>query len=191
MGEKIYCKDLKREIDKNGCYKAKSRNCQTCLHYKLANTARGKSSKQTSIPNILSKKPSKDKMVAQERVCLEAQKSPAIYDKSIHQLLEAHRKHYEEKHNSLTLMLAFTEAVKYKQTVPEWIVKKLDEVFRQYLFGTFEKEKDRSIERLLDLKKGKGQSPATEEFERWGRDIQLVTTMDMLIRHGISAGMQL
>jgi len=112
--------------------------------------------------------------------------TPAMFDASIRQSLVFYKEQYKEKPNSLMLMLAFTEAVKYKQPVPKWIVKELNEVFRQYLYGSFEKEKDRSLDRLLGLQKGIGQSPAKEDFERWGRDMDLMTTMHMLIQHGIS-----
>jgi len=112
--------------------------------------------------------------------------TPAIFDKTVRQLLAAHHKHFEERRNAIHLMQAFTAAAQYKKAVPKWVISELNAVFRQYLYGTFEGKKDRSLDRLFGLTKGKGQSPATEEFNRRDRDVQLMTTMDMLIRHGVS-----
>lgn len=110
---------------------------------------------------------------------------PAVYDATIRGHLAALQKQYEEKKNTIILMHAFTEAAKYKRAIPKWIIKELDKAFRQYLYVPFEKPKDRSLDRLLGLKKGKGQGPAVVEFERRDRDVQLATTMDMLMRNGV------
>lgn len=98
---------------------------------------------------------------------------------------ETLREQYEKEGNSIWLLYVFTQAVGYKLDIPSWVISKLDEVFQKYLYDGFEKKEYRSIDRLLGFKKGKGQAPATIEFERRDRNSRLMLTIGMLIQRGM------
>lgn len=112
-------------------------------------------------------------------------RSAGLYKESFPLIAEALRERYEKDRNPIWILYVFTQAVEFKLDIPPWVVKNLDDVFQKYLYDRFQKKDQRSLDLLMGFKKGKGQAPAEVKFEFRDRDIQLMTTMSMLIQRGM------
>jgi len=64
-------------------------------------------------------------------------------------------------------------------------MKKLNEIFQRYLYDEFQEQKDRSLDTLMGFSKGQGQFPARTHLEKYYRNVQMMTTMGMLIQKGM------
>jgi hypothetical protein len=88
-------------------------------------------------------------------------------------------RNYERTGDPILLMSAFANAVEYNLGIPVSVIRKLHQVFRDYLN---KKSKKPSLDRLLGLTGGKGQARAWQNLERRNRDVKLYTDMTVLIR---------
>ena len=189
-----------REIPEDKCHfkkwpsqYSKNRYCQGCEYYAQVARLQDESeplelSQQTENEenSTITKKQRRRNQSLLNNPLME--KPPRYYDKTVPLSLEIDRERYEKDQNPIWLIHAFTVAVEFKLDIPLWVIEKLDEVFQKYLYGVFEKEKDRSLDILMGCR-GRGRySKAVEKFERRGRDVQLMTDMDMLIRQDMSPG---
>ena len=189
-GDKCHFKKWASEYSKN-------RYCQGCEYYAIVARLQNESeplelSQQTENEenSTITKKQRRRNQSLLNNPLME---KTQMYDKTVPLSLEIDRERYEKDQNPIWLIHAFTDAVEhikcgFKLDIPPWVIKKLDEVFQKYLYGVFEKEKDRSLDILMACK-GRGRySKAVEKFERRGRDVQLMTDMDMLIRQDMTPG---
>jgi hypothetical protein len=110
---------------------------------------------------------------------------PGLYKESFPLMAEAVREQYEKDGNPIRILYIFREAVGSKLDIPSWVIKNLNQVFQEFLYDKFQKKEHRSLDRLMGFKKGKGQAPAEVEFELRDRNVQLMTTMGMLIQRGM------
>lgn len=93
---------------------------------------------------------------------------------------KAFEEHYEEDNNPLHLMHAFNHAVEYGIAIPQWVQNRIYQAFDLYMSGN-----NSSLDVLLGCKK-RGRGTVKERFETRGRNVELMTAMDMLIRQGMS-----
>lgn len=186
--ERIWCEIEERKVSKGRCLhdmggtQPGNQTCPECSYFKSLNPLI-MPSKGSTIPNKPPKRSLK-KNPGQPRAIMEIPQMQ--YKKSYRDFFKIYRENYAKDASPITLMFVFTEAVRYRVDIPAWVIKKIDEIFQSYLYGEFKKEKKHSLDTLFGLKKGKGQAPAKVKFERTCRDFQLMTTMGMLIRQGIS-----
>jgi hypothetical protein len=105
-----------------------------------------------------------------------------LYPVSIARSQETFKKHYDESHNPLHLMRAFTHAFEYAIPIPQWVQQRLSEVFERYIDST---DKNTSLDTLLGcLKPGRaGRAKTVDEIQQ--RDVDLMTAIDALHRKGM------
>ncbi len=114
------------------------------------------------------------------------EKTKMTYENSAQFFLEIFKQHYEKDNNPIHLMKAFTEAFRYKLDIPIWVIRRLDEVFQEYLYSENEESKaEPSLDELMGCKRGRGRDTARQELERYDRDLRLVMDVDILERHGM------
>jgi hypothetical protein len=173
--DKIPCLLLKRKINVKDCQPLRhSSNCQVCPlkdrikpnPYKAVVKPKHKSMKEKTpvTPNELPK--------------IKAGMSHN-HPTSIAGAQEAFRKQFEEDNSPITLMLAFNHAVEYATAIPQWVQNRIYQAFDLYMSSH-----NASLDILLGCKK-RGPHTAKERFETKGRNIKLMTAMDMLIRQGL------
>jgi hypothetical protein len=108
------------------------------------------------------------------------------YPDSALDTIEIYRLRYEETENPLALMQAFCTAfgIGLGQDFPEWVLQKLYDAFQAYLGAHHEKGKeDVSLDALLKCKRGKGQLTIKAEAEQYKRDVELMMSIDILLRY--------
>lgn len=183
--ETVWCEIEDRKVligkclhDKGGT-QPNNRTCPECSYFKSLfpadNVSLKKVAKRPAINKNLPKKP---------LIRALFKDLPNWYDKSAPLLLKALQKQYEEKNDPIPLMLAFTTAVKHKQSIPAWIIKKIDEVFRKYLYGEYKHEAYCSLDILMGCR-GAGKDLPRERLALRKRDIRLMTDMGRLRQQGM------
>lgn len=173
--KKINCLILERKIDVKDCKPLPhSSNCQICPQ---------KDRIKPNLPKTILKpkpKPKREKPpeTANEPVRTKAR---SFYDHptSIAGLQEAFKEHYEENNNPLHLMLAFNHAVEHGTVIPQWVQSRIYQAFDFYM-----RNNNSSLDVLLGCKK-RGPRTVKERFETRGRNVELMTTMDALVRQGM------
>lgn len=106
------------------------------------------------------------------------------YPEDAQETIELYRQRYEETENPLALMQAFCTAFGcgLGQDFPEWVLQRLYDAFQAYLKEPHQKGKH-SLDELLKCKRGKGQATIKAEAEQYGRDLILMTSIDILLRY--------
>lgn len=108
-----------------------------------------------------------------------------LYKESYPSYSEILQRRYKEDKNPVWLFLTFTEGVRYGFNIPLWVINKIDEVFQKFLYDTFEKDRNPSLDRLFGCIGGRGQKPVRVMLELRERDVRLMTDMGMLRQRGI------
>lgn len=87
---------------------------------------------------------------------------------------------YEKDQDPCTLLGSFIIASTNGLSIPEWVSKKLAQVFEDFL-----RDPRGPLDAMLGFKKGKGKSPALTERARADRDGLLMFAMDSLVQAGM------
>ena len=183
--ETIWCEIEERKVLKGKCLhdrggtQPNNRTCPECSYFKSLFPTDNVSLKKTIKRPIANKNPSKKPPV---QALLKD--SSSWFDRSAPFYLKALQKQYKEKNDPIPLMNAFITAVKYKRSIPAWIIKKINEVFRKYLYDKYKHEGDRSLDILMGCR-GAGKDRAKERFALRRRKVRLMTDMGRLIQQGM------
>lgn len=108
------------------------------------------------------------------------------YPEDAQETIELYHQRYKVTKNPLELMRAFCTAFGggLGQDFPEWVLQRLYDAFQAYLEGPHQKGKeDVSFDVLLKCKRGKGQATIKAEAAQRGRDLILMTSIDILLRY--------
>jgi hypothetical protein len=108
------------------------------------------------------------------------------YPESAPGTIEIYQQRYEKNEDPLSLIQAFCTAFEcdYGTDFPEWVLQKLYDTFQTYLNTPHEKgKKDISLDVLLKCKVGKGQATQKAKAEQYTRDLELMMSIDILLRY--------
>lgn len=181
----IWCEIEEQKVLRGKCLYDKggtqpnNRTCPECSYFKSLFPTDNISLKKAIKRPIANKNPSKKPPV---QALLKD--SGSWFDRSIPYFLKALQDQYEEDYDPIPLMDAFITAVKYKRSIPTWIIKKINEVFRKYLYDEYKHEGDRSLDILMGCK-GAGKDRAKERLALRRREVRLMTDMGRLIQQGM------
>ncbi|MGA2108039.1 MAG: hypothetical protein ABSH25_10400 [Syntrophorhabdales bacterium] len=87
---------------------------------------------------------------------------------------------YEKDQDPCALLKSFVIASQAGLSIPEWVSRKLAQVFQDFL-----RRPQGSLDAMLGFKKGRGKSPVLTERARVRRDQFLALTMDTLVQAGM------